>query len=262
MVDLLSSVGRRSSTRPPPSGGSHAPHRWYTATMTGRRRLAAAAVTGCLLALLSGCRAAEPDPEAGPTASGQPLPGRPPTATTDLPAYTGPPAGAPPTAGPLTRVRGAVDLTPATPGVFAREVAAVATPDGGALVLLSPADRALPMSLVPVRADLALGGAVPLPRVGDVWALHALGNGAVAVTGRLADGYGVEVVDPATGAVRTTVVSPNGRRPDSESGRSALSPDGATLYLVLSVVSGNDVREQLFAVDTRAGRVLHQRDLT
>ena len=59
------------------------------------------------------------------------------------------------------------------------------------------------------------------------------------------------MVDPATGAVRTTVVSPTGRRPDSEGGRSALSPDGATLYLVVSVVAGDDVREQLFAIDTR-----------
>ena len=228
--------------------------------MTGRRRCAAVALTGCLLALLSGCPAPT-DPEAGPSTSGQALPGRPTNASTDLPAYAGPPPGAPPSTGPLTRVRGAVDLTPATPGVFAREVAAVATPDGGAFVLLTPADRDLPSSLVTVTPGFALGASVPLPRLGDVWAAHVLRNGAVAVTGRLADGYGVEVVDPGTGDVRTTVVAPTGRRPDSEGGRSALSPDGATLYLVLSVVAGDDVREQLFAVDTGTGRVLAQRDL-
>ena len=111
--------------------------------MTGRRRYAAVALTGCLLALLSGCPAPT-DPEAGPSTSGQALPGRPTNASTDLPAYAGPPPAAPPSTGPLTRVRGAVDLTPATPGVFAREVAAVAAPDGGAFVLLTPADRDLP----------------------------------------------------------------------------------------------------------------------
>ena len=137
----------------------------------------------------------------------------------------------------------------------------MAAPDGGAFVLLTPADRDLPSSLVTVTPGFALGGSVPLPRLGDAWAAHVLRNGAVAVTGRLADGYGVEVVDPATGEVRTTVVSPTGRRPDSEGGRSALSPDGATLYLVLSVVAGDDVREQLFAIDTSTGRVLAQRDL-
>jgi hypothetical protein len=83
----------------------------------------------------------------------------------------------------------------------------------------------------------------------------------VAVSGRLADGYGVEVVDPATGDVRTTIVAPTSARPDWQGGRSALSPDGATLYLALSVVAGDDVREQLFAVDTRTGRVLAQRNL-
>jgi hypothetical protein len=234
--------------------------RWYTSGMTGRPRLAAVALTGCLLALLAGCPAPV-DPEAGPSTSGQPLPGRSTNASTDLPAYAGPPAGAPPSVGPLTRVRGRVDLTPATPGVFAREVAAVATSDGGALVLLSPAEGALPQSLVTVTPDFALGGSVPLPRVGDVWAMHALGDGAVAVTGRLGDGYGVEVVDPGTGAVRTTVVAPTAGRPDWEGGRSALSPDGATLYLLVSVMTGDDVREQLFAVDTTTGKVTAQRDL-
>src|SRR3954471_13765402 len=117
--------------------------------MTGRRRLAAVALAGCLLALLSGCPAPT-DPDPGASTSAQPLPGRPTNASTGPAAYTGPPPGMPPSPGPLTRVRGSVDLTPATPGVFAREVAAVATPDGGALVLLTPGDRRLPLSLVPV----------------------------------------------------------------------------------------------------------------
>src|SRR4051794_14876912 len=217
--------------------------------MTGRRRLVVAALTGCLLALLTGCPAPA-DPDATPSSSPAPLPARPTRPSAELPAYTGPPAGAPPSAGPLTRVVGSVDLTPATPGVFAREEAAVATPDGGALVLMSPADRSLPHSLVTVSAGFTLGGSIALPRLRDVWALHVLPDGAVAVTGLLADGYGVEFADPATGRVRTTVLAPSGPRPDSEDGRSALSPDGATLYLIVSVVAGDDVREQLFAVDT------------
>ena len=52
---------------------------------------------------------------------------------------------------------------------------AVATPDGGALVLLTPADdRSLPSSLVTVTPNFALGGSVSLPRPGDVWGMHAL----------------------------------------------------------------------------------------
>lgn len=226
--------------------------------MTGRRARAGVAVTACLL-LLTGCPAA--DGENPPPTTEQALPGLPTRASIDLPAYAGPPPDAPPSAGPLTRVVGSVDLTPATPGVFAREEAAVATPDGGALVLMSPADRSLPQSLVTVSAGFTLGGSIPLPRLRDVWALHALPDGAVAVTGLLADGYGVEFADPATGQVRTTVLAPSGSRPDSEDGRSALSPDGATLYLMVSVVAGDDVREQLFAVDTASGKVLTRRDL-
>ena len=147
-------------------------------------------MAGCLLASLSGCPASDDRDPALPTA-GQALPGRPTNASTDLPAYTGPPADAPSSAGPLTVLRAAVDLTPATPGVFARLVAAVATPDGGAHVLLSPADRDLPQELVTVAADFSLAGSVPLPRVEDVWGLHLLPDGAVAVTGRTAEGYGL-----------------------------------------------------------------------
>ena len=190
--------------------------------MTGRWRLGPAALAaGCLLAL-SGCPAAESTTPSPPRAVGdQALPGRPTNASTDLPAYAGPPADAPPSTGPLTRLRGAVDLTPATPGVFARVVGAVAAPDGGAFALLTPADRTLPSSLVTVTPGFTLGGSVPLPRLADAWGVHALPDGAVAVTGRLADGYGFEVGTrrpatcgrrcsrPATGAPTR---SPAGRR--------------------------------------------------
>jgi hypothetical protein len=228
--------------------------------MTRRRRLVAVALAGGLLTSLSGCPAPG-DGDPAPSSSGQPLPGRPTNASTDLPAYAGPPADAPPSAGPLTRLRAAVDLTPATPGVFARAVAAVSSPDGGAYVVLSPADRDLPQSLVTVAGDFSIAGSVPLPRVADVWGVHVLPDGTVAVTGRLADGYGVEVADPATGAVRTTVLAPAGARTDDEAGRSAVSPGSTTLYLFLTVESGDRSREVLFAVDTATGQVLADRDL-
>jgi hypothetical protein len=158
-------------------------------------------------------------------------------------------------------VRAAVDLTPATPGVFARVVAAVATPDGGAYVLLSPVDRDVPQSLVTVRGD-AIAGAVPLPRVEDVWGLHLLADGPVVVTGRLAhEGYGQRVVDPATGAVRTTVVVPAQDGEVSAVGRSALLAGSATLYLLASVEDDDGTRDLLAAVDLASGRVVADRDL-
>ena len=140
-------------------------------------------------------------------------------------------------------------------------MAAVAAPDGGAYVLLSPADRDLPQSLVTVGADFSIAGSVPLPRVEDVWGLHLLPDGAVAVTGRTAEGYGLEVVDPATGAVRTTTLAPAGARTDAESGRSTMAPGSSTLYLFLTVQSGDGGREELFAVDAASGQVLADRDL-
>jgi hypothetical protein len=229
--------------------------------MTGRWRLGPAAIAVGLLLTLTGCPAgeiADPEPTAAPS-GGQPLPGRPTNASTDLPAYVGPPADAPPSAGPLTRLRATVDLTPATPGVFARAVGAVAAPDGGAYVVLSPSDRDLPQLLLTVAGDFTLGGSVPLPRVADVWGVHALPGGTVAVTGRLADGYGLVVADPATGTVRTTVLAPASRRTDEESGRSAVL--GSTLYLFLTARSGDGIREELFAVDTATGQVIADRDL-
>ena len=231
--------------------------------MARRRRWGAASIAGFLLLTLTGCPSGEvPDPEpTAATSGGQGLPGRPTDASTDLPAYSGPPADAPPSAGPLTRVLAAVDLTPATPGVFARLVAAVASPDGGAYALLTPADRGLPQSLVTVGADFAIARTVPLPRVDDVWGLHVLAGGAVAVTGRLADGYGVEVVEPATGAVETTVLAPTAGRTDAESGRSVVSPDARTLYLFMTVQTGDGGTERLFAVDPASGQVLADRDL-
>jgi hypothetical protein len=228
--------------------------------MTGRR-LAVAALAGCVLLAVSGCPAdGEPVPE--PSASaGPPRPALPTTASTDLPAYGGPPADAAASAGPLTRVSAAVDLTPATPGLFARVVSAVATPDGGAYALLSPADREVPQSLVTVREGV-IAATVPLPRVEDVWGMHLLTDGSVLVAGRLDEGgYGLRSVDPRTGAVRTTVVVPAADGDVSAVGRSALVADSATVYLFVSVDDDDGTREVLAAVDVGSGRVVADRDL-
>lgn len=230
--------------------------------MTGRR-LAAATLAGGVLLSVSGCPAAgEPVPEPSPSGSAAPpRPALPTNASTDLPAYGGPPGDAPASAGPLTRVRAAVDLTPATPGVFARLVSAVATPDGGAYALLTPADRDVAQTLVTVRGD-AIAGTVPVPRVEDVWGMHLLADGSVLVTGRLGrEGYGLRVVDPVTGAVRTTVVVPAGDGGVTAVGRSSLIPGSPVLHLFASVEDDGGTRELLAAVDVASGRVVTDRDL-
>src|SRR5215212_4184707 len=231
--------------------------------MTWWRRLATAGVAGGLVLTLSGCPVGDYDrtPEALPSAADA-GPVRPTDASTDLPAYTGPPAGGPSSAGPVSRVRAAVDLTPATPGTFAVVVSAVAGPDSGAFALLSPIVATFPQSLVTLRGD-GIAAVVSVPRVEDVWGLHLLDGGAVAVTGRLADeGYGLRVVDPVTGAVRTTVLLPPGDGVRSSTGRSAVSTSATRLYVFMSVVTDAGVRETLLAVDGGTGRVLAERDLS
>ncbi|MGY1804386.1 hypothetical protein ACI78T_14000 [Blastococcus sp. SYSU D00922] len=227
--------------------------------MTRWRRPAAAVLAGGLLLALAGCPVGDPDRSPEPSAADL-GPARPTDPSTDLPPYTGPPADGPPSAGPLARVRAAVDLTSATPGTFARVVAAVAAPDGGAFALLSPVDRTLPQTLVSLRGD-AVAGTVPLPRVDDVWGMHLLDDGTVVVTGRLpGEGYGLRVVDPVTGAVRTTVVLSAGDDVRSSTGGSALGTQ-SRLFLLLSVTTDGGVREALLAVDVATGRVLAERDL-
>jgi hypothetical protein len=226
--------------------------------MTGRRPAVVALAAAAVLTL-AGCPVeGEQPPE--PSATAELRPDLPTDATTDLPAYAGPPRDAPPSAGPVARVRAAVDLTPATPGSFARVVAAVGSPDGGAFALLSPADRELDQTLVSVRGD-AIAGTVPLPRVEDVWGLHLTDDGRLLVTGHLGrEGYGVRTVDPASGAVQTTVVVPPGAGAAEAVGRSAWWPGTTTLHLVVSVTDDDGTREVLAAVDPASGQVL-TRDL-
>src|SRR4051812_49962528 len=102
------------------------------AGMTGRRQ-AGVALAGLVLATLTGCpatghRAApEPTPSSAGGSAPPPRPALATRATTDRPAYGGPPSGGPASAGPLTSLRAAVDLTPATPTVFSVPDAAAPT---------------------------------------------------------------------------------------------------------------------------------------
>ena len=187
-----------------------------------------------------------------------------------LPAYTGPPADGPPSHGPVTSIGAAVDLTAAAPGVFSRVHFAVATPDGGAYAVLTPDDPLLPAQLGtvrPVPGGYRVTGSVPL-QLEDVWGLHLLADGRVAVTGALHPtsdsyhSYGFAVVDPATGESRATVVLPFGPPPAFAVGRSALARDGRTLYLFLSVGVGAGPRERLVAADALSGTVRSDRDLS
>jgi hypothetical protein len=239
--------------------------------MTGRRRLAVVALAACVLTGVTGCpagedRSAERTP--APPSAVEVLPGRPTTASTGLPAYDGPPAGGPPSAGPLTTVRAAVSLTPATPGVFARAISAVAAPGGGAYVVLDPADANLAQRLVTVggpESGWSITGSVPISHVEDVWGMHVLADGGVVVTGQLRDGdrsgYGFQVVDPATGAVRTTIVLGVEEGTVSASGLSALAPGSPSLFLFLASEVGDGTRERLAAVDVGTGRLLAARDV-
>lgn len=234
--------------------------------MTDRRWRAALALGGCLV--LTGCPGAtDPAPEdrsTAPLTTADALPALPTGASTGLPGYDGPPGDAPPSAGPSLTLRAAVDLTPATPRVFARAQEAVGAPDGGAYVVLTPADVDLPQRLVTVGGPdegYAITGSVPMPRVADVWGMHVLADGDVVVVGDLADvsGYGASIVDPASGAARTIAVVPTSDGTMSVDGRSALL--GTRLYLFVTVETGAGLLERLAVADLGSDRVLAVRDL-
>jgi hypothetical protein len=87
-------------------------------------------------------------------------------------------------------------------------------------------------------------------------------DGSVLVTGRLGDeGQGLRMVDPVTGAVRTTVVAAAGVGDVSVVGGSALVAGGPTLYLFASVQDDDGTREVLAEVDVGSGRTVVDRDL-
>ena len=247
------------------------------------RRPALVAVAGCLLLTAAGCPAAGDGPtpaaassgpsssgasSSGPSSSGGPVPAsRATEATTDRPAYRGPPPGAPATTGPALRLQAAVDLLPASPGVFAAPESAVETPDGRVHVVLTPVAGGLPQQLATV-AGSAVTGSVPMPPFAEVWGTHLLADGAVVVAGRLrpaerrAADVGFAVVDPRTGTARTAVAVPVDEQVRSVIGRSALSADGRTLTLFVSTTTAGQARtEELLAVDVGTGAVTARRGL-
>lgn len=247
--------------------------------MTARVR--GTVLSACLLATLTACpapgtRSAESTPapsSASSRASSSVVPPGPALGTDasiGLPAYPGPPPGGPRSAGPVVRVRAAVDLTAVAPGSDSRVRFAVAAPDGGAYVVLTPDGTGSAQRLGTVRrtaGGFRVTRSVPLP-MADVWGLHLLTDGRVVTTGPIdpLDGtvqdYGFAVADPATGEVRTTVIVPFGPPRSEAVGRSALAADGRTLYLFLSLGGGAGPRERLLAADAVTGTVLSDRDLS
>jgi hypothetical protein len=235
------------------------------------RRLALGVLAAVVLTTLTGCPSSpSPSPSAEGPGGPSPADAAPAGPGTDDPADPGPPAGAPDSTGPLRTVEGTVELTSAAPGIFSRVEQAVATPDGAVHVTLTPVDSSGPPRLGTVRrtaGGFGVTGSLELTGVDDVWGLHLLADGDVVVTGSLRSaagarsGYGLAVVDPATGSVRTTVVEPYAGKVRFAFGRSALAADGRTLYLYLSTLTGAGDRERLVAVDTSGGTVTADRDL-
>ena len=237
----------------------------------------AAALVSCLL--LAGCPRGGPAGDGaglgsgGPAVAGDPQNTGSPLAATGLPRlppYQGPPGGGPPSAGPLTSVRAALDLAPGTGGAAFSAEAVVAAPGGGAYVSLIPDDRSVAPRLVSVgRAGTALTvlRSVPTPGVGSVWGLYRLPGGLLLIAGRVGDvgpgrgGYGFDVVDPAAGVLREHVVIPFAVGTTFSFGRSAVSADGRTLYLFVSVDLGQVADERLLAVDVTTGAVRTDRPL-
>jgi hypothetical protein len=105
---------------------------------------------------------------------------------------------------------------------------------------------------------------VPTPRLDPVWDAQLLPDGRLLVSGEIHSperGYGFEVVDPATGRARTSLVIPFERGTEVANGRSVLSADGQTVYLLLSSFVGNRRLNLLVVADIATGRQLNGRDL-
>lgn len=187
-----------------------------------------------------------------------------------LPPYQGPPTGGPPSAGPLTTVRAAVHLPPGPAGTSSLAEQVTAAPGGGAYVSLAPDDGGGDRRLVTLgRSGSALTvlRSVATPGERSVWGLYRWTGGRVLVAGRVGalgpgqGGYGFDVVDPASGVVRQEVVVPYAVGTTFSFGRSALSADGRTLYLFVSVDLGPVADERLLAVDVATGAIRIDRPL-
>jgi hypothetical protein len=166
-------------------------------------------------------------------------------------------------------VRAAVELTPGAGADF-RADDVLAAPGGGAYVSLAPGNGGGARRLVTVGrtgSALAVLRSVPTPGVGSVWGLYRSAGGRVVVAGRVGavgpgqGGYGFDVVDPVSGVVRENVVVPYATGTILSFGRSAMSADGRTVYLFVSVALGRVADERLLAVDVATGEVRAERRL-
>jgi hypothetical protein len=211
--------------------------------MTGQRRLATSLVVA--LVSLAGCTDAAPSrPEPAPLAA----------------TSTSPP---PPAVVPEPTVRAAVDLSPAIGGP-ATVAAAVATPDGGAYVVLQPEAGPGPLVVATVDAAGALVRWTPAPAMAQVFGVHLLPDGEVVITGqfpRPARDYGFVAVDPVGGAARTVVAERYEDGTAFSFGRSTLSIDGSRLYLFVATAVDSRHLDLIVAVDPRSGEFLGGRDL-
>ena len=182
-------------------------------------------------------------------------------------------AAEPPSAGPLTTLRDRFPLT-----AFGGEVhaaATVAAPGGGAHVALTSSSDS-PAELVTLGQASGASGALDVTSrvdLGESWIddLHALPDGSVVVVGNPRamppapaggdeEGYRFSVVDPVTGTARTTVLEPYDAWSDSAWSVSALSADGATLYLLVTSYREAGAHQALVAYDVATGDELGRRD--
>lgn len=224
-----------------------------------RRRL----VGSCLaLALLSACTAdAEPVERAeSPSASPSPSPSSepPPSTAPATPVDAGPPVA------PAVRLRAAVDLSGDEALADAEPTTAVAAPDGGAYVVLTPPERSRPHLLATVTPDDGVVRTVPMPRLDPLWDAHLLPDGRLLASGQLRGrepGYGFVVVDPVSGEARTSVVIPYEEGTGLAHGRSAVGADGRTVHLLLSTDVRGRRLDLLEAVDVDSGQMAWGRDL-
>jgi hypothetical protein len=220
--------------------------------MRHRRRSVGRALAGLGLALLlTGCPASPPPEshDAAPSSAPAPLPARP----------DGDPPASP---RPLTRLQATVPLVDQPMGSV--PVTAVGTPDGGALVVVTPQSRSDPLGVVTIDGGHRVTRSVAAPRLDPVWDAQLLPDGRLLISGEFRAGergYGFEVVDPATGRSSRNLVIPFEEGTDVANGRSAVAPGGDTVYLFLSTFVEDRRLNLLVAADVATGRQLGGRDL-
>jgi hypothetical protein len=135
--------------------------------------------------------------------------------------------------------------------------------DGGALLLLGEHPAGAVTGLVHVGADGAVGHAIPVAGIAAAFGLHPLPDGAVLVSGRLADqdALGYVVADPAGGELRTVTAVPLDPRTLQAVGTSAVSADGRTVWLYSSTLVDGRYLDLLTGHDVATGGLVAARDL-